>query len=36
MMPADAGHMYLKKYKEVVADKIIGFLHLNSEEENDQ
>ena len=36
MMPADAGHMYLNKYKEVVADKIISFLHLNSEEENDQ
>ncbi|MFM1620857.1 thioesterase II family protein [Streptococcus mutans] len=36
MMPADAGHMYLKKYKEVVADKIVSFLDLNSEEENDQ
>jgi len=35
MMPADAGHMYLNKYKEVVADKIISFLHLNSKEEND-
>ena len=34
MMPADAGHMYLKKYIEVVADKIVSF--LNSEEENDQ
>ncbi|WP_024782220.1 thioesterase II family protein [Streptococcus mutans] len=36
MMPADAGHMYLKKYKEAVADKIVSFLDLNSEEENDQ
>lgn len=34
MLPDDAGHMYLKKYGEVVANEIINFLNLTLEEEN--